>query len=404
MISEFTKQVRADFPIFAKREKPLIYFDSAATSQKPQIVIDAINDYYSKACGTVHRAVYDLAADATKQYNQVREHVARFIGAKDQREIIFTRGTTDSINILANALADQFNPGDEIILSEMEHHSNIVPWQLLAKRKKLILRYIPVNDKAELDLDAYQDLLTPKTKLVAIAHIANSTGSINPIQTIIGLAHKSGAKVLIDAAQSTAHLPIDVKADDIDYLALSAHKAFGPTGVGILYGKYELLEKLPPVQGGGDMIETVALDKSTFQPPPLRFEAGTPNIAGILGFGAALSYIEQLGLQNIHTWEQKLLSHATSTLEKIPDLRIIGNAENKAGIISFVIDGVHHLDLGTLLNLEGIAIRTGHHCAQPLLARFGLTGTCRISFAPFNTLQEIDQFVAALQKALTLLV
>jgi len=403
---DFAKSVREDFPILKQKasDKPLIYLDSAATSQKPQTVIDALSHFYSAECGTVHRAIYSLAAAATEKYNNTRAQIARFIGAKDPNEIIFTKGTTDSINFLALAYQDILQEGDEIILSVMEHHSNIVPWQLLAEKKKVILRFIPINDRAELDLIAYAKLLSPRTKLVSVAHIANSTGTINPIAQIIEMAHAYGAKVLIDAAQSTAHIPLNVQELDVDFLALSGHKAFGPTGIGILYGKYNLLEELPPVQGGGDMIETVTLEKTTFAKPPLKFEAGTPPIAQVIGLSAALDYIESLGFENIQAHEHELLSYATEKLQKIPDLKIIGTAKEKSGIISFVIKGVHHLDLATLLNLEGIAVRSGHHCAQPLLAHFGLTGTNRISFAPFNTLDEIDALIEAIQKALKLLI
>lgn len=403
--SDFALQVREDFPILAQKVhgNPLIYLDSAATSQKPQAVIDTIAHFYAHECGTVHRAVYHLAAKATDKYNKVREKTAQFIGAAEAKEIVFTRGTTDSINLVANSLSHLLQEGDEIILSEMEHHSNIVPWQLLAERKGIILKFIPVNERAELDLKSFASLLSPQTKLVSIAHIANSTGTINPIAKIIAMAHEHGAQVLIDAAQSTAHIPLNVQEMDIDYLALSSHKAFGPTGIGILYGKYHLLEELPPMQGGGDMIESVTLHKTEFEKPPLKFEAGTPSIAAAVGFGAALDYIKTLGLSNIHIYEQQLLHYATEKLLQIPGLKIIGTAENKSSIISFVIDGIHHLDLGTFLDLEGIAIRTGHHCAQPLLQRFGLSGTCRISFAPFNTFDEIDLLISSLEKALQIL-
>lgn len=401
---DFALEVREEFPILKQKVhgKPLIYLDSAATSQKPQTVIDAITHFYAHECGTVHRAVYQLAARATDKYNKVREKAAQFIGAESSGEIVFTRGTTDSINLIANGLSHLLQEGDEIILSVMEHHSNLVPWQLLAERKKVALKFIAINDRAELDLEHFASLLSPRTRLVSIAHIANSTGTINPIGQITKMAHAYGAKVLIDAAQSTAHIRLNVQEMDIDYLALSSHKAFGPTGLGILYGKYHLLEDLPPIQGGGDMIESVTLKKTEFQKPPLKFEAGTPSIASVIGFGAALDYIDSLGIENIHAWEQQLLHYTTEKLLSIPDLRIIGTAENKSSIISFVIDGIHHLDLGTFLDLEGIAIRTGHHCAQPLLQHFGLSGTCRISFAPFNTFEEIDVLIESLKKAMKL--
>lgn len=400
---ELGEKIRSDFPLLHNQTKPLIYFDSAATTQKPQTVIDAISHFYGREYGTVHRGVYHLAARATEKYNNVRSHVATFLNAGRPEEIVFTRGTTESINLVAASYGSTLEEGDEIILSVMEHHSNIVPWQLLAEKKGVILKWIPINDRAELDIEAYQRLLSPKTKLVSVAHIANSTGTLNPIKEIITLAHSHGAKVLIDAAQSAAHLPIDVQALDADFLAFSGHKAFGPTGIGVLYGKYALLEEMPPVYGGGDMIETVTLEKTTFAPPPLKFEAGTPLIAQVIGLGAALDYIEELGLPNIAAWEEGLLDYATGKLIQIPGLKIIGTAQQKGAIISFVIEGVHHLDLGTYMDLKGIAMRTGHHCAQPLLNHFGLRGTSRISFSPFNTMAEIDTFVTALEKALTVL-
>ncbi|NGX38152.1 MAG: Cysteine desulfurase [Chlamydiae bacterium] len=393
---DFAQEVRKDFPILKQKihGKPLIYLDSAATTQKPQCVIDALTHFYAHEYGTVHRAVYHLAAKATEKYNTAREKIARFLNAKSSDEIVFTRGTTDGINLIAH----QYR-GKEVILSEMEHHSNIVPWQLVGAK----IKYIPINDHAELDLEAFEKLLTPNTALVSIAHIANSTGTINPIGTIIQMAHAHGAKVLVDAAQSTAHFPLDVQALDVDYLALSGHKAFGPTGIGVLYGKYDLLDMLSPLQGGGDMIETVTLEKTAFAKPPLRFEAGTPPIAEAIALGAAIDYIESLGVNTIRHWEHELLTYATERLLTIEGLRIIGTAKEKSSIIAFVIEGIHHLDLGTFLDLEGIAIRTGHHCAQPLLSRFGVAGTCRVSFAPFNVFEEVDQLVVALEKALMVL-
>lgn len=390
--------MKNDFPILKQK---LIYLDSAATSQKPQMVIDAMNHFYSQEYATVHRGVYALSANATQKYNAVREKIAQFINAESTGEIVFTRGTTDSINLVA--LTYPIGKNDEIIISEMEHHSNIVPWQMLCERTGAILKIIPVNDRAELDLSVFESLLNNRTKLVSIAHIANSTGTINPIETIIKMAHAHGAKVLIDAAQSAAHFPIDVQRLDADFLAFSGHKMFGPTGIGVLYGKYELLEKMTPLQGGGDMIEQVTLEKTTYAKPPLRFEAGTPSIAQVMGLGAAIDYIEQIGLEHIAQIEHQLLEYATAKLLEIPDLRIIGTAEQKAGIISFVIEGVHHLDLAVFLDLEGIAIRSGHHCSQPLMKRFGIPGTNRISFAPFNTLEEIDMLVSALQSTLKIL-
>lgn len=394
--SDFAQQVRSDFPILRQKVhgKPLIYLDSAATTQKPQSVIDAITHFYSHEYGTVHRGIYYLAANATEKYNGVREKIASFLNAKSANEIVFTSGTTQSINLIASNYK-----GQEVILSEMEHHSNIVPWQMAGAK----IKYIPVKDNAELDLEAFAKLLSPNTKLVAINHIANSTGTINPIEQIIEMAHTQGAKVLIDAAQSVSHIPIDLQTLDVDYLALSGHKAFGPTGIGVLYGKYELLNSLNPIEGGGDMIEEVTLEKTTFEKPPLKFEAGTPPIAQVIGLGAAIDYITSLGLENIQAWEHELLLYATEKLSAIPGLKIIGTAKQKSGIISFILEGIHHLDLATFLDLEGIAIRSGHHCAQPLLKRFGLTGTNRISFAPFNTFEEIDFLIEALHKTCKIL-
>lgn len=389
-------QVREDFPILSSG---LVYFDSAATSQKPRSVIEAISHFYSQEYGTVHRALYSLSTHATARYNGVRAQVAAFLGAASPSEIIFTRGTTDSINLVASSYGrTHLKAGDEIIISEMEHHSNIVPRQMLCKEKGAHLKIIPIDEQGVLRLDVYQKLLSPRTKLVAIAHISNSTGTLNPIEEIIQSAHRFGAKVLIDGAQSAAHLPVNVQALDADFFAFSGHKAFGPTGIGILYGKQALLDAMPPVQGGGDMIEKVTLQETSFQRPPLRFEAGTPPIVEVIGLGAALTYIEKLGLSNIAAWEEKLRSYATDKLLQIPGLRIIGTAPKKGAIVSFIVEGVHPLDLGTLLDLEGFALRTGHLCAQPLLAHFGLTSVCRISFAPFNTMEEIDRFIVSLRR------
>lgn len=391
---------KQDFPLLS--QSSLIYFDSAATTQKPASVIEAMNTFYTRDCGTVHRAIYQLAAHATDQYNSVRQKVAAFLGAKDPSEIIFTRGTTASLNLVASSYGRLLTPGDEIILSEMEHHSNIVPWQLLAEQKGIILKYIQVTDSCELDLAHYQSLLSPRTKLVSIAHIANSTGTLNPIREIITLAHKQGVKVVIDGAQAAGHLPVNVQELDADFYVFSGHKVFGPTGIGILYGKRALLDEMPPIEGGGDMIETVTLTGSTFQPPPLRFEAGTPMIAEVIGLGAALDYIESIGRATIAAYEQQLLAYATEKLRPFP-IRIIGEAPQKGPIINFLPSGIHPLDLATLLDLERIALRTGHHCAQPLLRRFGLTSTCRISFSIYNTIEEIDRFCLSLERALTVL-
>ncbi len=384
--------------------KPFIYFDSAATSQKPQCVIDAITHFYSSQYATVHRSVYDFASTATAMYNEVRALVKKFLNAQHVEEIVFTKGTTEGINLIASTFGKTFlHPGDEILISEMEHHSNIVPWQMICKERGAHLKAIPIDDNGELNWEAFEALLSERTKLVSIAHIANSTGTVNPIEKIIQCAHKKGAKVLIDGAQSASHLPVDVQALGCDFYLFSGHKAYGPTGIGILYGKKALLEKLPPYQGGGDMIETVTIQHSTYQDPPLRFEAGTPLIAEVIGLGAAIRFIESIGREKIAAWEQELLLYATKQLRAIPGMRIIGTASHKGAIISFAVEGIHPLDIGTLLDIRGIAVRTGHLCAQPTLKRFGVSSLTRVSFGLYNTKEEIDQFIKALQEVLLLL-
>lgn len=390
-------EIRADFPILEKT----IYLDSAATTQKPRQVIEAMNRFYSEEYGTVHRAVYRLAREATSQYSAVREQVRAFLNAASVDEIVFTKGTTEAINLVAYSFGQAFiEAGDEIIISEMEHHANIVPWQRLCEEKGAHLKIIPIDEKGELDLKAYERLLTARTKLVAIAHISNSTGTLNPIEKIAQLAHAKGAYVLIDGAQSAAHMPVDVQKIDADFFVFSGHKAFGPTGVGILYGKSELLEKMPPYQCGGDMIETVTLTKTTFQKAPLKFEAGTPLIAQVIALGAALTYIESIGREQIAAYERELLEYATKKLLEIPGLSLIGQAEQKGPILTFVVQDVHPLDIGTLLDLKGIAVRTGHLCSQPTMQRFGITSAVRASFAVYNTFAEIDLFIAALEEVL----
>jgi len=392
--------LRNDFPMLKKtmHGRPLIYFDSAATAQKPQCVIDTIKDYYQNHCATVHRAVYELSSLCTTRFQQSRETARKFINAKSCSEIIFTRGTTESINLVASSFGKAFmNPGDEIILSEIEHHANIIPWQMLSEEREVILRVIPVNDAGELDLATYSKLLSEKTKIVAIAHVSNALGTIHPIKEIIAMAHSAGAKVLVDGAQGAPHMAIDVQDLDADFYAFSAHKTFGPTGVGILYGKEELLENMPPYQGGGDMIKTVAFEKTIYNDLPLKFEAGTPMIAEVLGLGTALEYLLKIGMPEITLWEHSLLNYATEKLIAIEGLKIIGTAKEKGAIISFVIDGVHPLDLGTLLDLQGVAMRTGTHCGQTVMRRFGVPGTTRASFALYNNQEEIDLFVKILQ-------
>lgn len=378
--------MRDEFPIF-KKHPELIYLDSAATTHKPQCVIDALTRVYSEDYATVHRAIYRSSMKATEQYNETRVVAARFINANVD-EIIFTRGTTDAINLVAQSYGRTFlKPGDEILISEMEHHSNIVPWQMIAKQTGALLRFIPMNEQGVLEWKGH---ITPKTKLVAIAHISNVTGTINPIVEMGKAAHAVGAVFLVDGAQAAPHMKIDVQALGCDFYAFSGHKCYGPTGVGVLYGKKEILEVMPPVQGGGDMIEHVDLEHTTYQMPPLRFEAGTPIIAPVIALKTALEFIER------NRTSTNLLSYATERLEAIPDLKIIGNAPEKGPIITFHIEGVHPLDLATLLDLKNIAIRSGHLCAQPLLRKFGLTVASRASFGIYNTIEEIDQFANAI--------
>lgn len=397
---------RLDFPMLTRKMhgKPLIYFDSAATAQKPQVVIDTIHNFLQNQYGTVHRAIYEHCVYSTQAYEETRQKVRKLLNAANDKEIVFTRGTTDSINTVARSFGRAFvNPGDEIIISEMEHHSNIVPWQMLCEERSAILRVIPINDRAEISLDAYADLLNEKTRLVSVAHIANATGTVNPIKQMIKMAHAAGAKFLVDGAQSVPHMPVDVQGLDADFYVFSGHKLYGPTGVGILYGKESLLDQIPPCQGGGDMIETVTFAKTTYNRLPLKFEAGTPMIAEVIGLGAAIDYVQDIGLQNMQRWEQELLAYATPRIQAIEGLRILGTAPNKGAIINFIVEGVHPLDIGTMLDLRGIAIRTGHHCAQPTMQHFGISASCRASFALYNTKEEIDLFVASLQEVIHLL-
>jgi cysteine desulfurase/selenocysteine lyase len=397
---------RVDFPMLSKtmHGKPLIYFDSAATAQKPQIVIDTIKDFYQNHYGTVHRAIYELSIYSTHLYQDVRKKVRAFLNASKAEEIIFTRGTTESINMVAYSFGKAFiKPGDEVILSEIEHHSNIVPWQIVCEDRGALLKIIPCNDRGELLLDEYAKLLNEKTKIVSVNHISNALGTLNPIKKMAQMAHAAGAKILVDAAQSAPHLAIDVQDLDVDFLVFSGHKIYGPTGIGVLYGKEVLLNAMPPYQGGGDMIESVTFPKTTYNVLPMKFEAGTPIIAETIGLGAAIDYVNGIGLEAIQKKEHELLLYATEKMESIAGLRIIGTAKEKGAIISFAVEGVHHLDIGTMLDLKGIAIRTGHHCAQPAMRRFGVTGTARASFALYNTKEEIDRFVASLKECLSML-
>ncbi|MGK5594401.1 MAG: cysteine desulfurase [Parachlamydiaceae bacterium] len=399
MDKETIFKLRQDFPMLQKtmHGKPLIYLDSAATAQKPLPVISAIDRFYREHYGTVHRAVYELSLYATEAYLAVRSKAQSFLNARKKEEVIFTRGTTESINLIAYSFGKAFiREGDEVLITEMEHHSNIVPWQLCCEDREAVLKVVPITDQGTLDLDALEKMLTDKTKIVAVAHISNSLGTINPIKQIAQLAHAKGAKILVDGAQAAPHLPIDVQDLDVDFYVFSGHKVYGPTGVGVLYGKEELLEQMPPYQGGGDMIDTVFFEKTTYAPLPLKFEAGTPMIAEVIGLGAALDYINKIGVQAIREWEHELIQYATQGVLDIPGFKVIGQAPEKAAILSFVIQGLHPLDIGTLLDLKGIAVRTGHHCAQPVMRHFGVPGTARASFGLYNTKEEIDHFKLAL--------
>ncbi len=399
-------QLRNDFPMISKtmHDKPLVYFDSGATAQKPQVVIDKIADFYTNHYGTVHRAVYELAVYSTEEYQRVRQEVATFLHAAKPEEIIFTRGTTESINLVAYSFGKCFvHPGDEILITEMEHHSNIVPWQILCEDRGAILKVAPFNEKGELDLEAFAKLLSEKTKLVAVTHVSNALGTVNPIKEIVMLAHSAGAKVLVDGAQAAPHLAVDVQDLDADFYVFSGHKLYGPTGIGILYGKEELLNAMPPYQGGGDMIESVTFDKTEYSALPMKFEAGTPMIAEVFGIGAAVAYLNRIGMENIYHHEQDLLTYFTTNLQQVEDVRIIGTASDKGAIVSFLVDGIHPLDMGTMLDLRGFALRTGHHCAQPVMRHFNIPGTVRASFGIYNHRGEIDSFIINLREVIKLL-
>jgi len=400
------EDIRKQFPILQRqvKGKPLVYLDNAATSQKPQMVIDALTNYYTGYNANIHRGIHTLAEEATAAFESTRDAVQHFINASSREEIIFTRGTTESINLVAYTWGRQhLQEGDEVIISGMEHHSNIVPWQIVCEEKKAVLKVIPVNENGELEMDVFEQLLSSKTKIVSIVHVSNALGTINPVKRIIDLAHAKGAVVLVDGAQSSVHLDIDVQQLNCDFFAFSAHKLYGPTGVGVLYGKKAILNSMPPFQGGGEMIKEVTLTKTTYNELPYKYEAGTPNIADVVAFKAAIDFIEQTGKARIAQHEQSLLEHATEQLQQISGLRIIGTAKEKASVASFVIDKVHPQDLGILLDNNGIAVRTGHHCAQPLMDRFCIPGTTRASFAVYNTHAEIDVLIAGLQKAVRML-
>ncbi|MCB9771931.1 MAG: cysteine desulfurase [Candidatus Omnitrophica bacterium] len=398
-------QIRKDFPNLSLKVhgKPLVYLDNAATTMKPQSVIDRITQHYSSETSNVHRGVHYLSEKATAEFEKVREKVAKFINAKKSSEIIFTKGTTDSINLVVTSFGRAFlQHGDEIIISEMEHHSNIVPWQILCEEKGVILKIIPIDNTGAYSVSDFEKLLTPKTKFISLVYISNSLGTINPIPAIIKIAHSKNIPVLIDGAQTVNHMPISVQELNCDFLAFSGHKLFGPTGVGVLYGKSELLNKMPPYQGGGDMIASVTFEKTTYNVLPYKFEAGTPNIAGVIGLGAAIDYLNEIGFDNIMPYEKDLLDYGTKALQKIPNLRLIGTAKDKAAILAFVLPNIHAHDLGTLVDEEGIAIRTGHHCTQPVMKHFGIPATSRASLAFYNNENDIDRLVDAIGKANTI--
>ncbi len=398
--------LRKSFPILHQKVNgySLVYLDNAATTQKPQQVIDALSDYYRSYNANIHRGVHHLANIATTQYESVREKTRAFINASSEVEIIFTGGTTDSINLVAQTWGRQnLKQGDEILISMMEHHSNIVPWQMIAEEKGAIVKAIPVTENGEWDIESLNVLLTSKTKIVTVNHVSNSLGTINPIKNIIDKAHQLGAVVLIDGAQAVAHFPVDVQALDADFYAFSAHKLYGPTGTGVLYGKKSLLESMPPYRGGGEMIKTVTIEKTTYNELPYKFEAGTPNIEGVIGMGAAIDFVNSFDWSEIVEHEKELLELATEKISAIPGLRIFGTSKNKVGVISFQVEGVHPYDLGTLLDKQGVAVRTGHHCTEPLWNHYGIPGSVRASFSLYTTTEEIEIFIAALQKALQLL-
>jgi len=394
-------RLRADFPILRSlvNGKPLAYLDNAASSQMPQAVLDRLIRYQTQEHSNIHRAVHYLSETATAAYEGARRKIQSFINARDEREIIYTRGTTDAINLVMHSFGRAFlKAGDEIILSQLEHHSNIVPWQMLCDEKGCKLRVIPCNDAGELLQDEYQALFNARTKLVAITHVSNALGTVNPVKQMITHAHKLGVPVLIDGAQAIPHLGIDVQDLDCDFYCFSGHKMFGPTGIGILYGKGQWLERMPPYQGGGDMILSVSFEKTTYNTIPYKFEAGTPPIAAAIGLGAAVDYLSEIGMGEIAAWETELLAYATAQIETLPGVRIVGTAADKASVLSFTVVGVHPHDVGTLLNEDGVAVRTGHHCAQPVMKRFGIPATARASFAFYNTFQEVDQLVAGLRR------
>ena len=393
--------IRADFPILGREVygKPLVYLDNGATTQKPRVVVEAMTDEYYSVNANVHRGVHFLSQRATELHEGSRETVRAFINARSTAEIIFTRGTTESINLLASSFTEsQMREGDEVIVSVMEHHSNIVPWQLMAAKHGIVIKVIPMTDSGELLMDAYRELFTERTRIVSVAHVSNVLGTVNPVEEMIRYAHEQGVPVLVDGAQSVPHMPVDVQALDADFYVFSGHKVYGPTGVGVLYGKEAWLDRLPPYQGGGEMIQTVSFEKTTFNELPFKFEAGTPDFVGTTGLARALEYVSAIGMDKIAAYEHELTTYATERLMEIPGMRIFGQAKEKGSVISFLVGDIHHFDLGTLLDRLGIAVRTGHHCAQPLMQRLGIEGTVRASFGLYNTKEEIDVLVAGIDR------
>lgn len=394
-------KIREDFPILSREvyKRPLVYLDNGATTQKPRVVVDAMTNEYYSVNANVHRGVHFLSQQATELHEGSRETVRKFVNARSTNEIIFTRGTTESMNLLAYSFGEAFmKEGDEVIVSTMEHHSNIVPWQLLQARKGIVIRVIPMNDAGELLMDEYKKLFNERTRLVSVAHVSNVLGTINPVKQMIVYAHEQGVPVAVDGAQSTPHMPVDVQDLDADFFAFSGHKVYGPTGVGVLYGKENLLEKLPPYQGGGEMIQRVSFEKTTFNELPFKFEAGTPDYIATTGLAKALDYVSALGVDNIYLHEQELTSYAMQQLQLMPEIHIYGTAKEKDAVISFNVGNIHHLDIGTLLDRLGIAVRTGHHCAEPLMQRLGIEGTVRASFGLYNTKEEVDTFIAGVDR------
>lgn len=400
-------ETRAQFPILRRtvHEKPLVYLDNAATTQKPQVVIDALTDYYTRINANIHRGVHTLSGEATDAAEGGREDIRRFLNARSTSEIIFTRGTTEAINLVAQSLVlDLLKPGDEVVITGLEHHSNIVPWQQACARSGAMLRVAPINDRGEVDPEAYQALLNARTRIVAISHVSNALGTVNPVAEMTRSAHAVGAKVLVDGAQATAHVPVDVQAIGCDFYALSGHKMFAPTGIGVLYGREALLEQMSPWQGGGDMIKTVSFEHTEYNDLPYKFEAGTPNIEGMIALGAAVRFLEGLDLEAAYAHEHALLAQVSAGLDDLPGLNVVGKAAHKTGVYSFTIEGAHPHDLGVLLDGMGIAIRTGHHCAMPVMSRYGLSGTARASFALYNTAEDAAAFIAGVRRAADMLV